>query len=1258
MISHLLDLLREGGVEDPGPEELADILWLAQHVLDGRSSGTEDEHDAEPEESPAETPESKEDPTPPPAEPVDSTGAARQATLHIRGPRRPAPRERLAAPVHVPAAAALPHGLALTRALRPLTRKVPSLTAFELDEEATVTRLVDEDIMVPVLRPEPARRLCLTLVVDTGPSMALWHNEVREVHQGLARLGAFRDIRRWNLSPAPDGSGVEVRPHPSVGRPARHHREILDPTGNQLIVVLSDTVGSMWHDATAEHLLLDWAQRSHVSLMHLLPSSLWNRGGAAPTPVSLRVPQPGAPNSRWGLEPSRRFDSRRRPALAVPVVELEPGPLRGWAEMTAGSGHWTPTAALLLRHGARRRRREGLPSRPTPPPGTTDADEAILRFRRSSSPRSWQLAGLLSALSTVTLPVARVVQRAMLPDSSRSELAEVFLGGMLHRTEDRADDAEHGEPRFEFTPDVRDALLNAQYHSDVSRVLELLRDEVAAFLEPRIGHPRAFDAALMGVDRNQATVPVAGEAFAAPSAAGVTRLGHALAPAGGEGPGTWGNTQPCVLISYVGRDRAWAEWAAWHVLDAGYEAVLDEWGPEPGHDLVGRLQHELERPGTRVLALFSRHYPGPERPLFPKGLDFLTLVGDVVPISLDETSYPPLGRPLSTLSGLGEQEAREALLRAVRSPFGGRTEFLPAGRPGRLRRGRDGGPRLPGTPPRVSNLPARGSGFTGRESELADIRVRLAHEGRVAVIAQHGHGGGGRSRLAVEYAHRFSGEYDVVWWVTADKLARIPEQLERLALVMGVARPSTSLGAVLPALAAELRSRPRWLLVFDNADDPAVVTHIPDGPGHVLVTSRDANLRLNIPAVSLDVLSVKASVALLRSRRPQLSARDAERLAEALGHLPLALEMAGALLSTMSLEVFLRGLAGEVAGQPGWTPPVVAVIRQSALRLRRRDPAAADLLDACALLPATEPFPLHACVPAGKDASRLGRALADLRARQRLLKEVSEIGLARVSDGTVQLHQLTKAVLRGDLSAEERRRAAGDAGRLLASAFPSGVPDPATRAHWPALLAHLLAVAPRDLTTSAARQAAGEACRYLYDRDETEIVLRRLRELHEGWTASLGPDHRETLRVASHLSVVLAEAGHLEESRVLAEETYERRRRTRGADHPRTLNAASHLADRLARLGLSGRALRLTEDIYERRRRTLGDDHPDTLRTASVLARRLAESLRPGEAQGVAEETYGRQQRVLGTDHPDTRRTESVLAVLRLRGPEDGQPEA
>ncbi|MFI8529883.1 toll/interleukin-1 receptor domain-containing protein [Streptomyces aquilus] len=41
------------------------------------------------------------------------------------------------------------------------------------------------------------------------------------------------------------------------------------------------------------------------------------------------------------------------------------------------------------------------------------------------------------------------------------------------------------------------------------------------------------------------------------------------------------------FVSHAGADRAWAEWIAWQLLDAGLEVELDCWdwgaGPLPPH---------------------------------------------------------------------------------------------------------------------------------------------------------------------------------------------------------------------------------------------------------------------------------------------------------------------------------------------------------------------------------------------------------------------------------------------------------------------------------------------------------------------------------------------------------------------------------------------------------------------------------------------------------------------------------------------------
>jgi predicted ATPase len=52
--------------------------------------------------------------------------------------------------------------------------------------------------------------------------------------------------------------------------------------------------------------------------------------------------------------------------------------------------------------------------------------------------------------------------------------------------------------------------------------------------------------------------------------------------------------------------------------------------------------------------------------------------------------------------------------------------------------------------------------------------------------ALYGLGGVGKTQLALEYAHRFAADYDLVWWIDAKQLVLIPEQLAALAARLGL----------------------------------------------------------------------------------------------------------------------------------------------------------------------------------------------------------------------------------------------------------------------------------------------------------------------------------------------------------------------------------------------------------------------------------------------------------------------------------------
>ena len=153
-------------------------------------------------------------------------------------------------------------------------------------------------------------------------------------------------------------------------------------------------------------------------------------------------------------------------------------------------------------------------------------------------------------------------------------------------------------------------------------------------------------------------------------------------------------------------------------------------------------------------------------------------------------------------------------------------------------------PRYPRTIPPVWRVPTRNASFTGRNEVLEKLHDQLIGKSTAVVlpVALHGQGGVGKTQVAQEYAHRFMADYDLVWWVPSEQRDLINPSLADLAPQLGV-RPADSTAETAEAVREALRrGRPydRWLLIFDNVDEPGELEDFfPGGPGHVIVTSRN-----------------------------------------------------------------------------------------------------------------------------------------------------------------------------------------------------------------------------------------------------------------------------------------------------------------------------------------------------------------------------------------------------------------------------------
>jgi hypothetical protein len=188
-------------------------------------------------------------------------------------------------------------------------------------------------------------------------------------------------------------------------------------------------------------------------------------------------------------------------------------------------------------------------------------------------------------------------------------------------------------------------------------------------------------------------------------------------------------------------------------------------------------------------------------------------------------------------------------------------------------------------------------------------------------------GGVGKTQLALEYAYRRAGDFDLVWWLRAEQPASLLEDYAALAAPLELPEAGQSdLAAVAAAVCQALTRRNRWLLVFDNANAPGELDRLlpRGGAGRVLITSRNPHWPF---ASELDVpmLNRPASIRFLLERTEQRDETAACTLAAELGDLPLALEQAAAYLVETGLSLaeyleFLRTRRAEL-----WTeqqPPI------------------------------------------------------------------------------------------------------------------------------------------------------------------------------------------------------------------------------------------------------------------------------------------------------------------------------------------------
>ena len=518
------------------------------------------------------------------------------------------------------------------------------------------------------------------------------------------------------------------------------------------------------------------------------------------------------------------------------------------------------------------------------------------------------------------------------------------------------------------------------------------------------------------------------------------------------------------------------------------------------------------------------------------------------------------------------------------------------------------GPHPSPQPPPLSRKRERGGGAAegGGGGVRATPPLPLAHpvgegegpgEGVRALITQAitGMGGVGKTQLAVEFAYRYGYRFRSVHWLDLRDPALLDEQIAENGARMGLEPwPDKLPDQVARTLQAWRAEGPR-LLILDNLEDPGAVQDILACLSHsslrLLLTARrrDWPRHLGLQILPLEEFTPEESRAFLRHFLPPDRAADADldALAERLGHLPLALELAGRYLERhprLSVGDYRNALL-QVLDHPsmlGWRPDLPSPTKhdlhlQATFALsweRVQDPDARRVFLLAGFCAPNVPIP----------EAILERMVPDPVRRDEALGELIGLGLLKGSPEGPAIHPLL-----ADFAQADARRASAQEGRFpIGAPFLSALASLATETNdeidrtghyslFAPLLPHLRAVAEKAEPLFPARpgsEPAADLARlwnslgyHLYHvaaYAEAQACYERALGILE---LARGPEHPHVAATLNNLGLVLKDLGDLAGAKACLERALRIDEAAFGPYHPNVAIHVNNLGGVLKDLG-------------------------------------------------------------------------------------------
>jgi tetratricopeptide (TPR) repeat protein len=568
--------------------------------------------------------------------------------------------------------------------------------------------------------------------------------------------------------------------------------------------------------------------------------------------------------------------------------------------------------------------------------------------------------------------------------------------------------------------------------------------------------------------------------------------------------------------------------------------------------------------------------------------------------------------------------------------------------------------------------------FTDRNDILNTLHNYFASNRplqQTRIQALNGLGGVGKTQIAVEYFYRYRNEYQAVLWLEAGSREILHEKIASLSDLFSLSEEDRAdEQRLFAAVRRWLQHHDNWLLILDNLEDVKLIDLLvpPLCNGHVLLTTPSQATGHLAHAVTVTQMETDDSALFLLRRAKiieELASRDeaseddnvqAERIAQEVGGLPLALDQAGAYIEethcslTEYLTLYrqqgmmLRQQRGQFDnGHPGSVAVTFSLLFDKVAQ------AGSDALELLYLFAFLHPDAIpEKMIVQGAPAldGSLHMLAADHFALNKAIAILLNFSLVQRRTDTTMLsiHRIVQSILIDQFTAKQRHQLVIRVVRLVNYVFPKAEFDNWSdcEMYLPQAQSCAELIARFRLTLKEAAHLLLRLGSYCYHRacyQDAEKYLIHAIQLYE---KTMGAEHLDTAQALNNLALLYNRQGKYHQAEVLYQRTLKIRERALGADHSKVAQTLNNLALLYKDQGKYYQAEALYQRVLTIDEHTVGLNHPDTAKAFNNLALVYYEQGKYQEAESLYQRALCIEENTLPPDDPDLAFSLNNLADL------------